>query len=106
MAKVTELVGRASASAQVFFLTSHFLPKELYNVLLGSKCQMSRTHSRGSPEPEGVRGGWRLRAGSAKGAAVSLPFMALGNPGSSGHIHLCWNVCEATDSLDGEANKC
>lgn len=40
-----------------------------------------------------------LRAGSAKGAAVSLPFMALENPGSFGHIQLCWNICEARDSL-------
>lgn len=37
--------GRASISAQVFFLTSHFLSREQYKMLLGSKRQMSRADS-------------------------------------------------------------
>lgn len=57
--------GRASVSAQVFFRTSHFLSREQYKMLLGSKCQKSRTAvvleiREGLQEVEGVGGGgWR-----------------------------------------------
>lgn len=36
LVKVTELVGGASISAQVLFLTSHFLPREPDKMFLGS----------------------------------------------------------------------
>ena len=36
---------KSQISAQVFFFTSYFLSREQYKMLLGSKCQMSRTDS-------------------------------------------------------------
>lgn len=50
--------GRASVSAQVL-LTSHFLSREQYKMLLGSKCQMSRTDSCSAGEEGGAKGCWR-----------------------------------------------
>lgn len=54
--------GRASVSAQVL-LTSHFLSREQYKMLLGSKCQMSRTDSCSAGEEGGARGAGDLPSG-------------------------------------------
>lgn len=75
--------GQASIRAQVF-LTSHFLSREQYKMLPGSRCQMSRTDSYSAGEWEGL-GGWRpsrRRAlGWAEKEAAALSLSWLRNPG-------------------------
>lgn len=55
--------GRTRTSAQVFFPTSHFLPREQYTMLLGSKCQTSRIDSCSAGEEGGPEGAGDLPRG-------------------------------------------
>lgn len=103
-AEVIELVGGASTSTQVFSLTSHFLPRELYKMFLGSKCQMSRTHSCSSPEPGGSEGleifpEEACELGLQRGQLCASLSWHLETLSVLATFSLVENTCEATDSL-------
>lgn len=90
--------GRASVSAQVL-LTSHFLSREQYKMLLGSKCQMSRTDSCSAGEEGGAKGCWRpsqprALSWAGMGGSCSVPHGAQKSrtttAGLSSHAQLDW----------------